>query len=196
MALPFVLLGLAAGAALAHENAKKYHERLDLRRSAGEVPSHRIDGINVYNPRVYMKDVVPGSIVCCEVYNELDHTGIWISKDIIVELSNSGLVRAVSAERFINGSSGSSVFIATDKTGNAIVIDKLAEVALESVYDYRKYKLLKYNCHTFMAECITKSLNSSDKSNNKNNDIIYFKDLNKVIQSAANEHVYWDKLAL
>ena len=41
--------------------------------------------------RRYVKPKM-GSIVCCEIYQELEHTGVWIADDVIIELSNNGLV--------------------------------------------------------------------------------------------------------
>lgn len=95
-----------------------------------------------------------GSVLVCEIYQLFDHTGIYIGDGHIVELAGSGLVRAVSFSRFLQGRSGEELLVVVDGTGKPLVFEQAAERAIAALYTYRPYDLIRYNCHRFCLECI------------------------------------------
>ena len=158
MALPLIALGLALGAAAFHEANRKHYKSVEKERrdphlnlddaKLAKSPSDRYCRSHPVQPR-------PGSIVCCEVYNFLDHTGIWIDEETIIELSNSGLVKAVSAERFLSERSGDHIFVACDNQHNPVVIEGTQQRAIAQLFTYRDYDLIENNCHRFVHHCVT-----------------------------------------
>lgn len=187
MALPLIAFATVIGTALANENAKKYYRELDSRRSLDD---HDLDFARTvkmpssYCNGNYSNEPAMGSVVCCEVFNAFDHTGVWIDRDTIIEFSNSGLVKAVSAERFLKQRSGNHIYVANDKKGQSIQFEGLADRAVRRVFTYNEYDLAENNCHNFVYQCIT---NSDDK-------ITLFSSLTKAISNLSGSQVYWDKV--
>ncbi len=94
-----------------------------------------------------------GSFVACHVFGVVKHIGIWVD-DAIVELQGSGLIRVVSPQRFLKDRTGDQIYVSCIN-GCAIKSESLAKFALEQVYQYRKYDLLKNNCYRFCYSCLT-----------------------------------------
>ena len=188
MALPLIAAGLALGAAILHESNKKHYKNLEIDRNNrdGE-QDYKPDLVkspsDIYNRGFSVKPLA-GSIVCCEVYNFLDHTGIWIDEFTIIELSNSGLIKSVSADRFLQERSGQNIFVACDNNHQPIVIPGAQKRALENVYSYREYDVIENNCHRFVNYCLT----------GFNDELSRFTTLNKQIAKLSGKHVYWDKV--
>lgn len=187
MALP-IIAAVALGVAVYHE-AKKSHyrelenERLTTKNSdKNALRKSPSDGYSVNS------SVTPeaGSIVCCGVYGVLDHTGIWVDRDTIVELSSSGLVKAVSAERFLTERSGDHIFVACDNHHKPIVIKETVERAINSVFTYRGYDVIENNCHRFVNYCIT----------GQEHELTRFTSLNDVIYRVSGKNIYWDKVKI
>lgn len=188
MALPLIAVGAVLASALVHEKNKKHYKRLDEKRyntNNSSTPKLVKEPSDTYGVHSTSKEVKPtiGSIVCCEVYNFVDHTGIWIDQNTIIELSNSGLVKAVSAERFLEERSGENMFVACDNRHQPIVIDGTAERAVNSVYTFREYDVINNNCHKFVTYCLTGQEHSISR----------FASLNKMLCEVANSNIYWDK---
>lgn len=106
-----------------------------------------------------------GSVVKTRLTGGLfDHTGIYVGKNRIVELSGDGDIRIVSHKKFINGDDGSLarfgvymyVACAQDDDGNcyALAAPDIARRARSSVGETRDYNLLFENCHMFTEYCI------------------------------------------
>jgi hypothetical protein len=74
-----------------------------------------------------------GAIVCCGVGGILDHTGIWVGDNTIVELDGNGLIKAISVQRFTKKRSGKHNFIACDSTAKPIA----SELAQQQIFQYR-----------------------------------------------------------
>ena len=55
-----------------------------------------------------------GAIVYCGIAGVLDHTGIWLDDNTIVELDGNGLIKPISSQRFLAERSGKQIFIACD----------------------------------------------------------------------------------
>lgn len=188
MALPLIAAGLALGAAALHESTKNHYRNLELNRKNDDYSNISHSSISKTPSDTYDKGrtVAPvfGSIVCCEVYNCVDHTGIWIDRDTIIELSENGLVKAVSYERFLDDRSGDNMFVACDKKHNPIVIAGIGERAIANVYTYRDYDVIENNCHRFVHFCLTES----DKK------ITRFKSLNEALSLQAGKTIFWDRV--
>jgi len=188
MALPLIAAGIALGAAVLHESNKKHYKNLEKyrkfsdlndidRNKVAKAPSDRYCRSHLVEPR-------PGSLVCCEVYNFLDHTGIWIDEDTIIELSNSGLVKAVSASRFLSERSGKNIFVACDKNHTPIVIDGCADRAVAQIFSYREYDLVENNCHRFVHYCLT----------GRDIKISRFASLNEKLLNLVDHSIFWDRV--
>lgn len=139
MAIPLLWLGAAAVATYA---GVKYSDRLG--QHSGAVKNYPGETKIPVQP-------VDGAIVCCEVYGVLDHTGIWVDNHI-VELSGTGLVRAISPERFLQERSGNTIYLACGSHLNPLITEGVAERAVADIYAYRPYDVLDNNCHHFVWE--------------------------------------------
>lgn len=105
-----------------------------------------------------------GSVVKTRLIGGVDHTGIYVGENRIVELSGDGDIRIVSHKKFINGDDGSLarfgvymyVACAQDDDGNcyALAAPDIARRARNSVGETRDYNLLSENCHMFTEYCI------------------------------------------
>ena len=80
------------------------------------------------------------------------YLGIWVG-DAIVELQGSGLIRIVSPQRFLKDRSGGTIYVACI---NKLPIENrgLVEAAINQVYQFRNYDLLKNNCYRFCFACL------------------------------------------
>lgn len=105
-----------------------------------------------------------GSVVKTRLMGGVDHTGIYLGKDKIVELSGDGDIRIVSHKKFIKGDDDSFarmgiymyVACAQDENGNcyALAAPDIARRARNSVGETRDYHLIFENCHMFTEYCI------------------------------------------
>ncbi len=156
--LPIYLVGAVAGVLLVERTQKHINRRA---------------GVGIEPGSVSQPQVTPqhGSIVCCEIYHSVWHTGIW-TDDGIVELAGSGLVRLISPTRFLAQRSGAQIYVLSASDGRVLANPELAQRALSEVFTYRAYHLLDNNCHRFVAHM----LDASDAQ-----DIVWFHELNGLI---------------
>lgn len=126
---------------------------------------------------------VDGSIVCCEIYGGLDHTGIWVDGHII-ELNGNGLIRAISPQRFLQDRSGQQIYLACGVSGQALASIEAAERAIEQVYSYSEYHLLNNNCHRFVAQTLL----------NRQVQISRFAQLNTLLSDCYEQAVCWQPI--
>ncbi|WP_417346872.1 hypothetical protein [Ferrimonas sp.] len=181
MALPWILAALAGGLAAADykrgrekTRQRRYHERsrspqLKLR------PSEWDEGKARVVPQ-------PGSLVACHVYGAVEHVGVWVARDQIVELHGSGLVRVVSPRRFIHGRTGRKLFVCVDRHHRPLVMPGSVERAATTLYQYREYDLLRDNCYRFVWYCLTGEQRSFDT----------FGGLNRALAKLHHSDLYWD----
>ena len=98
MALPLLLIASAFGGLYLSDQHKKALIQQDANRGLPLDTSTAKETIGRWPSDAYPSSLsvtpVPGSIVCCSVYQAFDHTGVIIDEDTIVELHGSGLVRA------------------------------------------------------------------------------------------------------
>ncbi|MDC8831237.1 hypothetical protein [Alteromonas gilva] len=137
--------------------------------------------VDVY-PGESKRQVEPleGAVVCCGIYGLFEHTGIWVA-DHIVELHGSGLVKAISPQRFLTDRSGASIYIACNAQLQPLVQEGASQRAIQRIFTYINYSALSRNCHRFTAECIT-GLPS---------DVCSFSDLNAALSRAFKTPVSW-----
>ncbi|MCL1140665.1 lecithin retinol acyltransferase family protein [Shewanella pneumatophori] len=190
MAFPLIWLGVAAvGAALVAEEKEK-QKNIASKRRRGQAKSDHVFGESAeLVPSLWGTDgqkvrPVPGSIVCCFVYGVIEHTGIWIGDDTLVELHGSGLVRAVSARRFLAGRSGSRIYQAGNHLHQALVGDTTLERAKQAIFSYREYDVFDNNCHRFVWQCVS----------GEDITVSSFGKLNNHIGSYFSQAVYWDEI--
>ncbi|QTH64224.1 hypothetical protein J1N51_01700 [Psychrosphaera ytuae] len=189
MPLPLYLLGASIVAGMAANNAnKKTLEVLNTRKlvtSNTQAPAVQV-GPNSYiadRQHLHHSKPVKGSVVCCEVFHELEHTGIWLDSDCIIEFSDNGLIKALSAERFLKNRSGKEIYVACNNLGEPLADPNVADKALKMVFTYQEYELLKNNCHSFVASFFGPKKN-----------VVTFGELNKTLLDKYRRDIYWDKV--
>lgn len=187
MALPLLLLGSALGAALLANEREKRHQ-LERKRLSGINPASMKDKTIGLHPSLWQvghKQVKPkpGAIICCFVYGVIEHTGIWLDDNTLIELHGNGLIRAVSTKRFLAGRTGSKIFVACSHTHQPLIDGEVLLRAEKAIFTYREYDLFDNNCHRFVWSC----LNGTEES------LPSFNDLNKKLSSYFEQTIYWDE---
>lgn len=201
MPLPLLWVGAAIGAlALADEREKRL--TLERERRLGPASSGRQRPLQASQQAPLQQApliVVPpsqwqtgltrvkshaGSLVCCHVYGVIEHTGIWLEEDCVVELHGSGLVRAVSEQRFLAGRTGSKIFVACNRQHQPLIASQVAQRAAKAIYQYRHYDVFDNNCHRFVWACISGEEQQLDGFGAFNQQLVrYFK-----------QGIYWDEM--
>lgn len=128
------------------------------------------------------KLVVPqdGAIVCCGIFELLQHTGIWLDGHI-VELCGNGLIRGVSPQRFLQDRSGECIYVACDNQLKPIGHWAIAERASKQLYQYVHYHVLNNNCHRFVWQMVT----------GKSVSLTRFAELNQRLSGYFDSAIYW-----
>jgi hypothetical protein len=101
--------------------------------------------------------LLPGSIVACDLYGGLDHTGIYIGRNFIVERNGDGKIKKVSIKDFINSSTqrtGVTLYAACTN-GKIIASPEIAKRARDAVGTDHGYHWLNKNCHKLTAYLAT-----------------------------------------
>lgn len=181
MPLPLLLIGTAVGALLAHDNQKIYLKKLDEDRLVLSKPTVGREPSEIL-PSSMSTNLIAGTIVCCEVFEAFIHTGVVVDNNTIIELHGSGLIRAVSKERFLKQRSGKHIFIACDRSGAPFNFSLIESLAPQDVFNFYEYDLLKVNCyrHTWRWLCGVDVVVES------------FTDFNDKLSTKLNEKIYWD----
>jgi len=192
MALPLLWIGAAAVSAIAakgladdrksqQKQRKSFHQvqkLTDLDRHESPVGIYPTD---LFNTEEVVKPKV-GAIVCCGIGGVLEHTGIWVDDDTIVELDGKGLIKPLSVRRFTEERSGKQIFIACDSKAQPLVSQVAAKKAIEQIFQYRDYHLIENNCHEFIWQCF----NAGDSN------LTTFKELNFRLAKFFDRKIYWD----
>lgn len=119
-----------------------------LEEAIGSLSSSLVD--NVFKDKV---TPIEGSIVHCSLYG-VEHTGIYIDNESIIELLGTGEIRSTNPASFIDGTNSISIYVACDDTrpiGSKIVANRASAYIGKS----RDYHLLYDNCHQFTGGCVT-----------------------------------------
>ncbi|MBY5922322.1 lecithin retinol acyltransferase family protein [Ferrimonas balearica] len=180
MALPALLILAGALAAVEYQSHRRTVQGRRYRTPEGEAklalrPSQWMPGHVSVTPQ-------PGAIMACHVFGVVEHTGIWLGEGAIAELHGSGLVRAVSLERFLAKRSGNTLFCLCDHRHQPLADPDVAERAAQALFTYRDYHLTDNNCHRFVWHCL-----SGDEQR-----IASFGALNRLLADHYRTHLYWD----
>lgn len=192
MALPLLWLGAAAVTALAAKSVVDDRQEQQRKRGFSYKPT-RLSDLGEHEPAVaiYPSDLfktsqkvkpVFGSIVCCGIGGLLDHSGIWVNEDTIVELDGNGLIKPLSSRRFTKERSGDHIYIACDSTGKPLASELAGQRAVSQIYQYRDYHMIENNCHQFIWHCFNPS----------GEGLTTFKALNSRLASMFDRQIYWD----
>ena len=193
MPLPLLWLGAAAVSAFAVKSAaddrkaqqkqrgryRKVQSLIDLERHESPIAIYPSD---YFSTEQRVKPQI-GAIVCCGIGGVLDHTGIWVGEDTIIELDGNGLIKPVSAQRFTDTRTGKGIFIACDSLGVPLASEMAAHRAVAQIFQVRDYHLLDNNCHQFIWECF--------QTDSKK--ITTFKALSLNVADLFDRVVYWDR---
>ncbi|WP_298443507.1 hypothetical protein [uncultured Ferrimonas sp.] len=182
MALPWILLAAATALALEYRAQRK---QLLQQRYRGNTQSDSI-GIepSEWWPGTIPVTPQPGAVVVCFVYGVVEHSGLWLGDDTIAELHGSGLVRGVSAKRFLAGRSGATIFVGCDKQHQPLHKADAVNAAAQQLLSYRDYHLRHNNCHRFVWQC----LSGEDAR------IVNFAELNRQLSQLFRSPIYWDPI--
>jgi len=192
MPLPLLWLGIAAASALAVKELaddRKAQQGMRFKdhrvRTLSDLHDYQ-SAIALYPTDLFTTEqqVKPnlGAIVCCGIGGVLDHTGIWIGDNTIIEVDGNGLVKAVSPQRFTQDRSGKGIFIACDSLGIPLASEMAAQRAIEQIYQVRDYHLFANNCHQFIWQCFHADGQA----------ITTFKALSIHIAKLFDRVIYWD----
>lgn len=100
----------------------------------------------------------PGSVVYCDLWLAVEHSGIYIGDDLISNIEVDGLgestVRASAPNSFTSKSSiGQQIYVSCDKNG-AVGNDSVAQGAAKHIGERAFYGLIINNCHQFSTRCV------------------------------------------
>ncbi|MBC3764260.1 hypothetical protein [Neptunicella marina] len=171
MAVPLIWLGVGVGSWLVGQHLRQQDMR--AKGVVAQFPGERAIAVKAKG----------GAIVCCGIYGVFDHSGIWLD-DGVAELKGNGLIRAVSASRFMQNRSGDTIFIACDSSGKPLIDPLAAQRASAQLFSYRDYHVLNNNCHRFSWQCIS----------GENRRITQFATLNHLMAEHFQQTVYWHPL--
>lgn len=102
--------------------------------------------------------LVPGCIVACDLAGGLiEHTGIYVGRNRVIERNGDGSIKSVSIDDFMNSSglrTGVNLYVACahDKIISSPAISRRARAIVGL---NRNYDLINENCHRFTAYCAT-----------------------------------------
>lgn len=191
MPLPLLWLGAAASAlaikAVADDRKLQQGKRhksyraltlADLEHSQLPIATYPTD---MFFTEQQVKPTV-GAIVCCGIGGVLEHSGIWVGDNTIIEVDGNGLVKALSPQRFTHRRSGKGIFIACDSLGKPLASELAAEKAIEQLFQVIDYHLFDNNCHQFTWQCFQTNAKA----------ITSFKSLSINIAHLFDRVIYWD----
>ena len=99
-----------------------------------------------------------------------EHSGVFLGRSRVAELTGNGLILDVSLSEFVNGDendlmnlrTGTRIFAACDdSSGQSLTLPRIAKSAHEFVEKVGRvpYNLFCNNCHLFTASCIRGEMN-------------------------------------
>jgi len=192
MPLPLLWLGAAAISALAvkeladdrkkQQNKRRYYRDVQSLNKLKEYESPIVQyPTDLFSTEQKVRPEI-GALVCCGIGGLLDHTGIWVGDNTIIELDGNGLIKPISVQRFTKERSGKNIFIACDSKAKPIASEMAANRAQQQVFQCRDYHMIENNCHQFIWQCFK----PDDKS------LTTFKELNIRLAHLFDRKIYWD----
>ena len=115
-------------------------------------------------PRGSIARVVPttGSILYTDLLERyVQHSGVYVGDNRIVELNRHGDIRIVSPREFISAGTGRDIYVSCRRR-IAVGSTRVAGRALEWAGKRRSYHFLLDNCHQFSSGCLTGDFENSD----------------------------------
>ncbi|GLX86792.1 hypothetical protein tloyanaT_30450 [Thalassotalea loyana] len=190
MPLPLLWLGAAAVSALAIKSAaddrKKAYQDRRLKTGVDRYSGEHGSAVGIYPTDLFHSEVVVepeiGSVVCCGIGGLFEHTGIWVGDNTIVELDGNGLIKPISARRFLGNRSGDNIFVACDSNATPLALPEIAHKALDQIYQYEDYHLIENNCHQFIWHLFDELKTP----------ITSFSSLNENLAKYYDRVIYWD----
>ena len=193
MPLPLLWLGAAAASVITinhlSEDRKKQQNKRRIASRALRLSGQKKQNsaVMIYPSELLTTEQLTqpcfGAVVCCTIGGVLDHSGIWVGDNTIVELAGSGLVRAISTDRFIENRTGRKIFIAADSMGQALSSELAGQRALAQIYQYQEYDVIKNNCHHFVWQCFQPNADA----------ITRFSALSLQLAEHFDRVIYWDQ---
>jgi hypothetical protein len=110
-----------------------------------------------------------GSVLHCSLFG-VEHTGIYIGNNEIVELLGNGKICCSTPNEFIDNTNAISIYVACNEN-KPLGGNKIARRAKEMIGNTRDYNLLLDNCHQFTSGCII------DNFENSNNYFLFLEDI-------------------
>ena len=102
---------------------------------------------------------IPGSVVYCDLmYGYMEHSGVYAGDNMIIQLSNSGVIEAVTPDIFIKGTTANNISVSC-KGLEPVGSSAVASRALDKLGEIEDYNFLFNNCHQFTAGCLTGNFN-------------------------------------
>ena len=149
--LPFIPIITAIGSYLVKKKITSY---VDRHTPIGSLKQSIVDNF-------IREKVIPirGSILHCSLFG-VEHTGVYIGNNQIVELLGTGEIRIATPEMFIGRTNAISIYVACNGTQPLGGWD-IAERAKSMTNSTRIYHLLKDNCHQFAVGCINGDFENS-----------------------------------
>ena len=108
-------------------------------------------------------DLEPGSIVYCNLFGALEHSGIYVGGGQIVELTGKGEIRMTNISGFTEGTGSSGVYVACHN-GKVLSCNSIKNRAMRQEGDETDYHVLFNNCHKFTSSCLNGDTNNLDTS--------------------------------
>lgn len=105
-----------------------------------------------------------GSVVYCQL-GPVEHSGIYVGNDNIVQLNGKGKIEKVSYKGFTNHITTVDVaiwFPCNEENGQALSLSAAGNRALKMIGESRNYNLVMDNCHQFSSGCITGNFDNAD----------------------------------
>lgn len=132
-------------------------------------PSKKINYLDVLIHGDVQDSVKPkvGSVIHCGLlFNQIDHSGIYVGYNKIVHLDGSGRVEIVTPAVFLDRLDGFNLAVhiyVGCLDGNPIGSKKVAQRARSRVGDKLEYSVHSNNCHMFTSGCLTGSFKNKDR---------------------------------
>lgn len=192
MALPLIWLGTAAVGAILLADDRKQRKSLQYERRMGrspKVPNEKSTSPltpSIWHTSDVRVEAAAGGIVCCFVFGVVEHSGIWVGDNHLVELHSSGLIRPVSAQRFLQDRTGRRIFQACNHLHQPLISPQAQQRAEQAIYQYREYDLFNNNCHRFVWSCV----------NGEEVAVKSFEKLNALLAEEFKQAIYWDEVTL
>ncbi|OLQ70053.1 hypothetical protein BIT28_10985 [Photobacterium proteolyticum] len=113
--------------------------------------------------RSTVKEPKVGSILYTGLLADtMEHSGVYIGNNRIVELDNKGHIKVVTPQEFINGGTGINIYVSAQgkyPVGSGLIAERAIQYEQDVII--KDYHLLFDNCHMFTAACIIGDFDNS-----------------------------------